>query len=638
MVQSLTLRPAHPVQNQRIATAACAAHASAEEIDCFARLLTTSPRRKVEFLPVLFAMLDPSRIPTTEQLDPCSADTLCIVRAALLSICMIFGLKIRPEVGADLWLRIWRWVEFWWTFRDFLGELMESPSEEQLCVGLVIFSDQMCLYPPNSALITSTPGFQVFVVRAWACLLQREDITQNVSKTALFVVHEFLTCGTVFLHDRIEGAGGSIDDLAALAMMHLDLVSTTGDAPLSSDEIWLLQLVLDIVLVTDGMGQDDASDVEASNLLNQDKPDQSPSPLCSALTSPAFVKTLTIIARTICQQATPDDGQIASKCLGLLVSVFKMARRHDMLRISVRHGLVLTILACAQQPDSGSMHDTLRTLLSDILTPSSVHYYALADLATAYFAAAKSIGPEAFCRADVFEAWARFTQAVHSRLGVFRSFDSNNCISRGACNNVECGIVLEKSRLKRCSGCRELFYCSPRCQSLDWHHGHRESCPWHLIHRTNSELTHTSRERAFLRALLHHDYESARTGLYTVLVNAWATEPDAAFYTMYDYRSGGVTVSMHRIKAGRTEGQGNSEHWADLLVRRSRSGGRMALHVMRVREGGGERDWVIPLRRMTSQVPDALKRIAACLGSLDPAQVEEQISSVVRSELMGDIH
>jgi hypothetical protein len=107
---------------------------------------------------------------------------------------------------------------------------------------------------------------------------------------------------------------------------------------------------------------------------------------------------------------------------------------------------------------------------------------------------------------------------------------------------------------------------------------------------------------------------------------------------MYDYRSGGVTVSMHRIKAGRTEGQGNSEHWADLLVRRSRSGGRMALHVMRVREGGGERDWVIPLRRTTSQVPDELKRIAACLGSLDPAQVEEQISNVVRSELMGDIH
>lgn len=64
----------------------------------------------------------------------------------------------------------------------------------------------------------------------------------------------------------------------------------------------------------------------------------------------------------------------------------------------------------------------------------------------------------------------------------------------------------------------------------------------------------------------------------------------------------------------------------------------MALHVMRVREGGGERDWVIPLRRTTSQVPDELKRIAACLGSLDPAQVEEQISNVVRSELMGDIH
>ncbi|KAJ7913602.1 hypothetical protein B0H13DRAFT_2466636 [Mycena leptocephala] len=252
-------------------------------------------------------------IPMTKRhqkvLDSCMSSTFFGARYGMNRIYVIVNFPVMEEELLSSNKKI-RFSHRKISFRDFLGELMESPSEEQLYVGLVIFSDQMCLYPPNSALINSTPGFQVFVVRAWACLLQREDITQNVPKTSLFVVHEFLTCGTVFLHDRIEGAGGSIDDLAALAMMHLDLVSTTGDAPLSSDEIWLLHLVLDIVLVTDGMEQDDDPDLEVSNLLNQDKPDQSLSPLCSALTSPAFVKTLTIIARTICQQATPDDGQI----------------------------------------------------------------------------------------------------------------------------------------------------------------------------------------------------------------------------------------------------------------------------------------------------------------------------------------
>lgn len=82
----------------------------------------------------------------------------------------------------------------------------------------------------------------------------------------------------------------------------------------------------------------------------------------------------------------------------------------------------------------------------------------------------------------------------------------------------------------------------------------------------------------------------------------------------------------------------NSGYWSDMAARVSRSSGRMSLHVMRLREGKGERDVVIPLRRATSEVPDALKRIAAGVDVLEPMEVQEMIDSVLKEGDMTEIH
>ncbi|KAJ6455293.1 hypothetical protein C8R47DRAFT_211780 [Mycena vitilis] len=246
-----------PLASQRTATAVSAPHPSARDIDRFATVLERTLHPAVQFLPVLYTLLDPARIPTSDELESCSADVICAVNAGLLSIKTMLRMKtsgkVPPETGEDLWPRVWSWFQLLWAFRHFLAHHVPvlSDDSEQLCFGFIAFSSVMCEHPPNQVLITSTPGFQVLAVQAWTLLVQTENIAHNVPKSLFSAVHGFLTRGTVFLDDRIEGAGGSVRDLARVAMTHFELAVSNGNKPLSSDATWLLRIALDIVFYTD---------------------------------------------------------------------------------------------------------------------------------------------------------------------------------------------------------------------------------------------------------------------------------------------------------------------------------------------------------------------------------------------------
>ncbi|KAJ7635832.1 hypothetical protein DFH06DRAFT_1479103 [Mycena polygramma] len=169
-----------PISARRTATAVCALHPSTADIDRLARFLEANPGQNVHFLPVHYTLIHPIRIPTTEQLDSGFEEIISTVYAASLSVKSLFGAKVPPET--------------------------------------------------------------VMVVRAWACLVKSYAHTASIPKSGFYIVHQFLTQGIVVLEDMIAGAGGCIDDLARLVMMHLDLVAATEDEPLSPDTAWHLQI------------------------------------------------------------------------------------------------------------------------------------------------------------------------------------------------------------------------------------------------------------------------------------------------------------------------------------------------------------------------------------------------------------
>jgi hypothetical protein len=297
-------------------------------------------------------------------------------------------------------------------------------------------------------------------------------------------------------------------------------------------------------------------------------------------------------------------------------------------RVAVQHSLVLPILACAQR--------TLTTTLN-----SGAGQHSLPCSCQSRHGIFRCRGHRSRCilNADIFEGRTRFTATVRVRLGVLRVFDSKDHISRRACDSVrysasfhtfrltcsfsilpfKCGIVLEKNRLMRCSGCQELLYCSKECQWMDWQQGHRDSCVVYLTRRASEfhfllfvsqvptlrpdfRLSYSSRECALMRTLIRDECQSSQELVHKAVVSAWAahthvTDPDTAFYTVYDHRFGGFRVSMEPITREPPPGEPNLGYWADLVVRMSRSSSLIGLHVLRARKGSAVRDWVFPFRR-----------------------------------------
>ncbi|KAJ7635827.1 hypothetical protein DFH06DRAFT_1139361 [Mycena polygramma] len=160
-----------------------------------------------------------------------------------------------------------------------------------------------------------------------------------------------------------------------------------------------------------------------------------------------------------------------------------------------------------------------------------------------------------------------------------------------------------------------------------------------MTSRPDFRLAYSSRESAFMRALIHHDYMRVRAQICRISVDEWAVKPDSSLFTLFDCRTGSSVISKaNPSRLEFKEGESQSGYRADLVARESRSGGRMSPHIIRVSDGCGQRDWVIPLRRETSDIPDALKRIAANLGSLDSTEVDKQIQGVMDANSTSEIH
>ncbi|KAJ6551791.1 hypothetical protein B0H19DRAFT_1297649 [Mycena capillaripes] len=189
----------------------------------------------------------------------------------------------------------------------------------------------------------------------------------------------------------------------------------------------------------------------------------------------------------------------------------------------------------------------------------------------------------------------------------------SDCI---ACDNMTCTVMGDEAVFKRCIW--NNHYCSKQCQITDWRTGHRSVC--------RVSLTVVDRkESAFIRALVHRDYELHKAGtIYPQQVRFMAQFPDSSFFTLFGYTapSGRVRIEVQPVENLESTIR---EAWFDLLSRVRDSEGPMELHVMMDTIG----TLVLPMRTINSSgVYDGMRRIAA---SLSPA-VTSQADSVALLE------
>ncbi|KAJ7148324.1 hypothetical protein C8R46DRAFT_1044869 [Mycena filopes] len=557
--------------------AACAVPSSMNDVLRLGEFMQNSTDDQLsKLVPVFYALLDPVRIPTSDQLEQASDATLFAVDAAMLGLDGIYGPGTPLDAAGDLWPRVWAWVQFLDTFRNYIPGFTPL-SDENLYVDVIRFAGRLSSVDSRFAqLVTSTPGFQAILFRAWSVVLGLKHSRER--DRGLVAVFTFLT--NPFppnIAEILDGVGGTVDHLAAVLVGQI--LSIVQNEKISNVELAhrSLLVTLAVLKIFD---------------THPDLPGSEPRPLHTALLSAGIVKALMTALRALSQVPVRETGarSTLNMALTLLVEVLLTTQYgYRQVGSAVEHGLLRLFLVCGQPRFPASIHELLRFMLVEILIPSTTNYYVLNSIAAAGLAGIREFTSTTHSLA-LRDEMSMFYKVASERLQCKIRFDSEDFVSRRACDYPKCGVIREKVKLKRCSGCQTFFFCSKACQRLDWRRGgHRTTCSLYRSICIATNASSTARQQAFLRALLHDDYETHR--------RAHPVAPLTASFPVFDYTVGDVKVASHPLSAAHETIPIHRGHWVDRVARLGASEGRMELHVMVLRDADSKLATVIPLRR-----------------------------------------
>ncbi|KAJ7218569.1 hypothetical protein GGX14DRAFT_595301 [Mycena pura] len=522
--------------------------------------------------PVFYGTLDPADVAALHKLD--SLDTDIVQRRIHRTLLAFRGLaaliadkSVPREAYHDLWSRIWDWITFLDAFREHLR--FTDPSVNRLLIG-------------------NTPGVWVVIARAWGMLLHAQDIPglNGISVVLASVKAGYDCTGIAPLDDLISGAGGGWSDLASFVVCHLKLACPHPDGTITRDN---LVRATGIIYILSGALH---SHVEFRE----------------ALWEQGLVTALTQFALALVVNPPLSDFTFLPRTMfTAITSCFTCSHAHKYIVESLRSGFLRVLIWYGGTSDDEVIEQELLPVLAGDLPGSTVWYSVLRQLRIS-LAQVRDINPATmFGRSDLAQHWKLFLQLADERLKVVDEYEAGTLTALRACDNLECGQVCDKRKLKRCSGCRTAFYCSRICQKSDWRNGHRGSC-WQFRQRRIEESTLCGcKDRSFLRALLNRDYARMQEDIALELLRFRHMHPGHIPYTYFDYSSGWCAISVRDTLTPEIE-----DTYGEEIMRVMRGGGRMQLHLMGVNRGGTCCQWwqAMPLRSASAALDRDLLRIS----------------------------
>jgi hypothetical protein len=260
-------------------------------------------------LPAFFWNLDPAGIPTTEELDVVDSESRMkdvVSRALISNDAIAFMHELPPGAGVPLWHRVWPWTQFmsdsWDHFRDFPYD------RSTFYYHFLRLAGQLQDDPQTWELMSGTSGFRTFIVHIWKLVPTVPDPLQEFMLTHLgsFILDSGVS-DPGHLAEFIEGAGGTVDDLANLAVAYMRMVAVRA-SPLSRSStcIDMSSLVAFII------------EVEFSGELQEQWPVAPLTPLCKALILNKGIGALVSVMVLIIRIPGADTGETLSGCFDLL--------------------------------------------------------------------------------------------------------------------------------------------------------------------------------------------------------------------------------------------------------------------------------------------------------------------------------
>ncbi|KAJ7754331.1 hypothetical protein DFH07DRAFT_773730 [Mycena maculata] len=532
---------------------------------------------KILFLPVFYNNLDPEHIPTLANLEYFPPDTRARVDCAAIALQALFSLmnlsardwRDPDDLGPALWPRVWPWTFFMHEYRDYLGAASVF-WEPMTYTRFLLFVSEIYGPHPIRGVISSTPGFRVLMARAWTVLPGLEGEKWK-SVSLVPYRHHY----PVHFAEMVEGAGGTLDDLASLVLHHIDVVvhgnlswEVGSPAPYMGNLAHLIQA-----------GQFGAQ--ASAPLPHRER-------FIQTLRRRDFIPALvvgmyTVLARWRVSKSFLRDGFESSfvATLELLERFLDAPMGYRWLPAAIEAGL-LTLMTGVATEFPSTFDDRLRFLLTKLLPDGLLYYHVVMAIDNVLDDLTEIWSAEELEELEIFDDWSFFRYLAERRVRLLDSMQST-----GTCDNLECGKIQERSRFRRCTGCKIYKYCNKECQIADWKRGgHRKRCgvPTTLILADTSSCTLGFRERQFMRAVVQDDFTENMRPIYQHQVMSIANDPAHRFYTLFDYTCNPVKIYVESVADSPTA-SGRDSEWMDILGRADHSHGRMHLHVVEVPEG-----------------------------------------------------
>ncbi|KAJ7810145.1 hypothetical protein B0H14DRAFT_3151341 [Mycena olivaceomarginata] len=173
---------------------------------------------------VFFHNLNPADIPTSDELDNFRPNTSENVMRAMLALDTIFRIRPPPEVGVSLWRHVWPWFYFIHTYWAHLPGIDIVP-EKSFYVDFLLFAGGFRELPLSSSVMLATPGFKVIIAKVLSFLPGLEEPNLEAVLDCIYnFIGDFNFSNPANLSELMEGAGGTIDDLAGLVVQYIRIV------------------------------------------------------------------------------------------------------------------------------------------------------------------------------------------------------------------------------------------------------------------------------------------------------------------------------------------------------------------------------------------------------------------------------
>ncbi|KAF7371455.1 MYND-type domain-containing protein [Mycena sanguinolenta] len=582
-----------PISIRRFAIPA--ANGSADDFERLLDLVVNDPHRCTQCLPVLYANLDPIRIPDDENLHTDA------VKCAGFALEALNNFEHAPKsTWPDLWPRIWAWIVFFEAHRECLVDPFARPFTCFELLGFLLASNR---HAPTKADVSRTVGVRRLVMVAWfAVISDSEKPQEHLAFPDLCTVIRDMSFDTPQdFEEVLDGVDGAYN-LGYVVVQSIKRLLAT-ERPYLSDQN--LVLLTDILSFLQNLGND-------------------------KIVSPALMENggelIITVAAMACYDTDYGDRSAAQQKAVLLSlnALSPMLSCHRAMRTALASGLLQAILYCATiSPSARDPSETqgLRQILSWTLPGSTVFQTVLEELETRLPSVKPLSDSPDFQRCWMHDDWLRFMTFADDRIAFMKFIQSEYYVLSKACDNMECGVIRTKADFKRCSRCQQVYYCCSDCQKLDWKvGGHREAC--HSIRTFASKNKDIGTQNLhFMRELFHRDLTEHRYSKSSVI-------PSNPFVSVMDYSFQGTpSLWLEGISWMQEVHPSQHVHWEEYLSRMSRSHGQMELHLMIVPEGFMFQErWAPPTRHLMfpqrSECP-ALHNSVRRLVQVDGRNVQE---------------